>query len=540
MHDPSEPGVPVGDAAGTRDPGPLGPAEGYRADAHEFSVLGPIEVLAADGPLHISGPKERAALAVLVTGIGRIVSADRIADALWGDHPPRSSGKVVQNLVLRLRKALGPDVIATERGGYVLRAPPDAVDLHRFERLTDEGRAALAAGDPAAGVALSAAADLWRSSPLPELVEWAPAQGEIARLEELHRSLVEDLAEAELAAGHHGSCVGGLETMVAEEPLRERRWGLLMVALYRCGRQADALRAYQRARSALGDLGLEPGPDLRAIERAVSSHDASIAAPPAPDVQRSLPTGVVSFLLTDIEGSATLWERAPDAMSGVIERHDELIERAVGAAGGVVLKARGEGDSSFCVFTKTSAAVAAALAIRDAVESESWPGGLELPIRMAIHTGEAHERDGDYLGPTVNRAARLRGRADSGQILLSEPVAALVRDDLPEGWDLVELGEQSLRGLARPERVFTLVGAGHVVAPGATLVARSCPYMGLLPFQVEDDRVFFGRDDVLVDLRGRLAEDRFVAVVGASGSGKSSLLRAGLVAGLEHGALPGP
>src|SRR5215212_433134 len=175
MHDPSEPGVPVGDAAGTRDPGPLGPAEGYRADAHEFSVLGPIEVLAADGPLHISGPKERAALAVLVTGAGRIVSADRIADALWGDQPPRSSGKVVQNLVLRLRKALGPDAIATEPGGYVLRASPDAVDLHRFERLTDEGRAALAAGDPAAGAALSAAADLWRSSPLPELVDWPPA-----------------------------------------------------------------------------------------------------------------------------------------------------------------------------------------------------------------------------------------------------------------------------------------------------------------------------------------------------------------------------
>ncbi len=123
---------------------------------------------------------------------------------------------------------------------------------------------------------------------------------------------------------------------------------------------------------------------------------------------------------------------------------------------------------------------------------------------MAVHTGEAHERDGDYFGPTVNRAARLRSLAQGDQLLLSEAVATLVRDDLPEGWDLVELGEQALRGQTRPERVFTLIESGAIVDHRATVVARSCPYMGLLPFQPEDDRVFFGRTALLDTLLGRL------------------------------------
>src|SRR5262245_48018500 len=507
--------------------------------ADEFSILGPIEVVTPDGPLEIGGPRERAALAVLVWWAGQVVSAERLAEALWGDSPPRSSGKVVQNLVLRLRKALGPEVIETRPGGYVLCAPQDAVDVRRFDRLVAEGRGRLATDDPTAVSALSAAMDLWRSSPLPELVDWPPARTEIARLEEVRRCLLEDLSDAALRSGQHRDWVARRETMVTEEPLRERRWGMYMVALYRCGRQADALRTYQRARAELAELGLEPGPELRAIENAISTHDTSLAAPRVDGVEPALPTGVVTFLLTDIEGSATLWERAPDAMPSAIERHNELIERAVGAAGGVVLGARREGDGSFSVFTKTSSAVNAALAARAALETEEWPEGVSLAVRMGVHVGEAHERDRDYLGPTVNRAARLRSLADGGQILLSESVATLVRDDLPEGWDLVELGEQALRGLARPERVFTLVRSGAVVGRGATLVARSCPYMGLLPFQSEDSRVFFGRTEELGALLDRVAADQFVAVVGASGSGKSSLLRAGLVASLGQGALPG-
>jgi class 3 adenylate cyclase len=183
--------------------------------------------------------------------------------------------------------------------------------------------------------------------------------------------------------------------MVAEEPLQERRWELLMVALYRSGRQADALRAYQRARIALGELGLEPGPDLRETERAVSGRDERLALGRPSADEPARPTGVVTFLLTDVEGSSTLWERSPQETATALERHDAVIADAVTGAGGVLLKARGEGDSSFSVFSRTSAAIAAAVAIRDALAADRSPDGVSLAVRLALHTGEAHERGGD-------------------------------------------------------------------------------------------------------------------------------------------------
>jgi WD40 repeat protein/class 3 adenylate cyclase len=480
---------------------------------------------------------------VLAAHAGDVVSSERVAEALWGDRPPRSAGKLVQNLVLRLRKALGRDLIETRAGGYLLRVVPEAVDAKRFERLLAEGREQVSSGELAPAMAkFTSALRLWRGPPLGELADWPAAQAEVTRLEELHRCVEEELADAALGLGRHQEWVARLEALVTEEPLRERRWVQLMVALYRCGRQADALRAYQRARAALGDLGLEPGPELQATERAVTAHDPSLARPGRRDGdrrrdgdQRALPTGVVTFLLTDVDGSSTLWERAPVAMAEALERHDALIDGAVSAAGGSLLKARGEGDSTFSVFTRSSAAVAAAVAAHEALAAEAWPGGVSLDVRMAVHTGEAHERGGDYFGPTVNRAARLRDLGGGGQILLSEAVGTLVRDDLPGGWDLAELGEHALRGLTRPERVLALVQSGATLGRDATVVARSCPYMGLLPFRTEDGRLFFGRDDVVATMLGRLAHDRFVAVVGASGSGKSSLLRAGLVARLQRG-----
>jgi DNA-binding SARP family transcriptional activator/WD40 repeat protein/energy-coupling factor transporter ATP-binding protein EcfA2 len=505
----------------------------------EVSILGPIAVIVDGVGVDISGPKERAVLAVLAASTGDTVSTERIADAVWAEDPPRSSGKVVQNLVLRLRKELGNALIETRPGGYALRVSPGAIDAPRFEQLVGEGRDRVAGNDPAEALAsFRRALDLWRGAPLAELVDWPPAEPHRVRLEELHRCAWEEAAEAGLALGDHRGWVTTLETMVADEPLRERRWELLMVALSRSGRQVEALRAYQRARTALADLGLEPGRELRAVEQKVSGHDPSLAAPPAAGPAPSLPTGVVAFLLTDIEGSASLWEQAPDRMIGALEQHDAVIQRAVTDAGGVLLKSRGEGDSTFSVFSKASAAVAAALAAHAAL-TELSQGGLELPVRLAVHVGEAHERDGDYYGPTVNRAARIRGVASGGQILLSESVAALVRGELPDGWDLAELGDRTLRGLSRPERVFTLVPSGGMAVSGATVVARSCPYMGLLAYQPEDEHLFFGRASLVAAVVDRVGRDGFVAVVGPSGSGKSSLVRAGAIAALTRSTTDG-
>ena len=352
------------------EPDPM--IDGYRPEAVDFLIMGPVEVVADGTRLEITGPKERAVLAVLAAWAGQLVTTDRLVDALWGDDPPRSSGKVVQNLVLRLRKTLGPELIETRPGGYALRAEPGTVDAQRFDQLVARGRTLAANVEPGAAAALSGALDLWRSSPLPELADWPPAQAEAARLEELRRCVAEELADVELSFGRHGEWVARLETMVAEEPLRERRWATLMLALYRCGRQADSLRGISGPAPVLAELGLEPGPELRELEHAVSVQDDSLTTPEI-ERSRALPTGVVSFLLTDIEGSTPLWERSPGAMSAAVDRHDELIARAVTAAGGVVLKARGEGDSSFSVFTKTTAAVHAALAIQEAFDAETWP-----------------------------------------------------------------------------------------------------------------------------------------------------------------------
>ena len=235
----------------------------------------------------------------------------------------------------------------------------------------------------------------------------------------------------------------------------------------------------------------------------------------------SLPTGVVTFCLTDIEGSTALWEQHPDVMASALVRHDELIAQAVEAHGGRFLKSMGEGDSTVSVFDTAAHAMEGALAATKALTGEAWPGNLDLKVRFGLHTGEAEHRGADYFGPTVNLAARLRGQADGGQIFVSSVTAELVSASLPEGYRLVDLGPHHLRGLRAPERVLALAGPS-VAAP---LPATECPYRGLQAFEASDRRFFFGREDVVAELTARLAPRSLLALVGASESGKSSVLR---------------
>ncbi len=190
------------------------------------------------------------------------------------------------------------------------------------------------------------------------------------------------------------------------------------------------------------------------------SPDLSLRATPRLPETPALPTGVVTFLLSDIEGSTELWETHPVAMADVLERHDRIIAHVIGERGGHLIKSKGEGDATLSVFRRATDAVAAALDLGHALSGEPWRDDIELRVRMAIHTGEAHERDGDYFGPAVNRAARVRSLARGGQFLLSQVAAELVRDNVPAGAALADLGERTLRGLARAEHVFELVPAG--------------------------------------------------------------------------------
>ena len=190
---------------------------------------------------------------------------------------------------------------------------------------------------------------------------------------------------------------------------------------------------------------------------------------------RALPTGVVTFLLTDIEGSTRRWESEPEAMRDALARHDAMVTAYVRRLNGYVVKSKGEGDSAFAVFSHARDAVAAAIVLQCILGSESWPTATPIRVRMAIHTGQVELRDGDYYGPTVNRCARLRGLAQGGQVLMSGVTAQLTRGQLPHGASLVDLGTHQLKDLSAPERVWQLVhhkmpsggataaGAGHAV-----------------------------------------------------------------------------
>jgi WD40 repeat protein/class 3 adenylate cyclase/tRNA A-37 threonylcarbamoyl transferase component Bud32/energy-coupling factor transporter ATP-binding protein EcfA2 len=248
----------------------------------------------------------------------------------------------------------------------------------------------------------------------------------------------------------------------------------------------------------------------------------------------ALPTGVVTFCCSDIEGSSALWESDPEAMAAALVRHDELIADAVEARGGSLIRSMGEGDSTVSVFDSAPAAVEAALAANRTLAAEEWPPRTRIAARWGIHTGEAERRDADYYGPSVNLAAHVRAQADGGEILLSSVTSELVAAHLPESCSLVDLGQHRLKGTGTPERIFALAGPGVRTPP-----VTDCPYRGLLSFEAGDERFFFGREAVVADLVARVAGGELLAVVGASGSGKSSVLRAGLVAAARAGRIPG-
>jgi len=249
----------------------------------EFRILGSLQVLAGDRHIPLGGAQQREVLAILLLHRGQVVSVDRIVDELWGERPPSRATKTVQVYVSRLRKALGDGVLVTRGGGYTLDLNGDSLDADRFRRLADEGRKELDNGDPrGAREALTVALDLWRGPPLADLAYEPFAQNEVARLEELRLVALENRAEADLALGHHAELVPELEALVREHPTRERLREALMLALYRSGRQVEALESYRDARRTLDEeLGLEPGSQLQQLERSILTHDPAIAAPPA-------------------------------------------------------------------------------------------------------------------------------------------------------------------------------------------------------------------------------------------------------------------
>jgi len=251
----------------------------------EFLLLGPVEVRADGRPMAIGGSKQRALLAMLLLDSGQVVSSDRLIEGLWGDDPPATASKMLQVLVSRLRAALGDgaaeQVIATQAPGYVAGPAADQLDLARFQQLVRKGRATLSDNPAAAASTLRSALELWRGPPLSDVAGLPFAQLAIPWLEEIRLSALEDRIDADLAVGGNGELVAELRAQVTRTPLRERPRAQLMLALYRQGRQAEALDTYREARTTLAEeLGLEPSAELQRLETAILRQDPSLDATP--------------------------------------------------------------------------------------------------------------------------------------------------------------------------------------------------------------------------------------------------------------------
>src|SRR5436190_9699807 len=246
----------------------------------EFRILGPLEAVVDGRLVALGGSSQRALLALLLLQANEVVSSDRLVDELWAERPPSSGATALQVRVSQLRKALGPaaERLETKPPGYRLRVGRDELDLERFSQLVEEADGA------APGVAserLRQALALWRGPPLADLAYESFAQAAIARIEELRLVALEQRLDADLALGRHADVVPELEALVAGDPLRERFRGQLMVALYRSGRQVEALEAYREARRALtAELALEPGPALQELERAILRQDPELGLGP--------------------------------------------------------------------------------------------------------------------------------------------------------------------------------------------------------------------------------------------------------------------
>jgi predicted ATPase/DNA-binding SARP family transcriptional activator len=283
-----------------------------KAPAIEVRLLGPVEALAGGRAVPLGGRRQRALLALLALDPGRRVPAATVAEELWDGAPPTGAENTLRTYVSRLRQALGRDAVVAQAGGYALAVDADGLDVWRFERLVREGRDALSRG--ASGLAadrLSAALDLWRGRALADVSDGGTLASEALRLDELRIAALEDRIEADLALARHTELVPELRVLVQEQPLRERLWRQLVLALYRSGRQADALAAYREARTLLDrELGLEPTPELQELERAILRHEVEPVA--AAGVRHNLPAALADIVgrereLADMEQLLREW-----------------------------------------------------------------------------------------------------------------------------------------------------------------------------------------------------------------------------------------
>src|SRR5689334_1870825 len=375
----------------------------------EFRVLGPLEVEVDGRAASLGGPKQRALLAALLLDAGRVVATERLIDAVWGEAPPATARHSVEVYVSRLRSALADEagvLLGTRQPGYVLRIDRDQLDLSRFEDLVAEGRAALAEDDPERAAArLREALALWRGAPLADVRFESPERRDADRLEELRLATLGDRIEADLAIGRHADLIGELEALVAEHPLREPLRAQLMLALYRSGRQADALGVYRQTRRVLREeLGLEPGAPLQQLERQILLHDPALDFDFHSDRSGADPSQI---LVCPFKGLAFFEAADADYFFGREPIVADIVSRLTDGHLAGLVGPSGVGKSSIL-----RAGVLPALAAGALPGSERWPC---LLVRPGNHPCRALEL---ALGPGGLDAARSRPGAGD-RILLA-------------------------------------------------------------------------------------------------------------------------
>src|SRR6266513_768973 len=347
----------------------------------EFRILGPLEVVESGRKIELGRRRLRALLAFLLLHANEPISSDRLIDEVWGPEPPKTAGASLQNYVSRLRKVIGADALVSQAPGYMLRVDPERFDLARFERLTAEARGA----EPRERAEkLRAALALWRGPALDDLAFESFARDEVGRLEEGRLAALEDCIDAELELGKEGDLVAELEELVEQHPLRERFRAEQMRALYRAGRQADALAALQEAREVLREeLGLEPGEELRALQQAILRQDASLGAAPYAPGERSPDRRTVTVVFCDLVGSSELAAKLdPEAYRALLSRYFELVRGPIERHGGTVEKFIGD-------------AVLAVFGVPDLHEDDALRAvQAAVETRDALRTGEITARIG--------------------------------------------------------------------------------------------------------------------------------------------------
>ena len=568
--------------------------------AMNFAVLGPLEVTRDGTRIPLGGPKQRLVLAHLLVRANEVVSADRLIDEVWGDEPPDAARPSLHSYVSHLRKAVGPERLESNPPGYILRVADDEIDAKVFELLVAQARRRLSADPVAATRTIRQAQTLWRGEPLADLSTELSLQPEIERLSEIRLAAQEDLIDAELILGRHAELVPELDRLVGRYPLRERLSGQLMLALYRSGRQADALTVYHRLRKALDEeLGLDPSPALETLQRQILSQDPAlelhgeplrgyrvvgqIASGPLGVVQRAFDPHTEREVAIKVFGDRI----ANDA--GFVRRFDADAARVARLEHPNIVPLLDwwrEPNAAYVVMRLMTGGSLADRVHRDKITTTialHWGEQVGSALAAAHRQGVVHGdvRPGNVLFDAEDNAyladfslgtdlvAREGGRDGADPYLAPERAtgspasteadiyafARLLAELLgpSAGADLATILAPafSVAAADRPASVADLVAAARraALAPsdGGSVGDRiggppRNPYKGLRAFEEADAGDFVGREALVSELVARMSEaggSRLLAVVGASGSGKSSVVEAGLLPSLRLGGVPG-